>query len=69
MLNYPAASCPKKGRFMLKNGRTSAVDGLAFLGCACHNSPNARRQARHSAKAKGKASWKRLARRGTSEGW
>lgn len=54
---------------MVKNGRSSAVDGLAYLGCACHNSPAARRRARHSAKAKSKSAWKRLARRGTSDGW
>lgn len=54
---------------MLKNGRSGAVDGTAYLGCSCHNSPNARRRARHSAKNRERASWKRLARRGTSDGW
>ena len=54
---------------MLKNGRSCAVDGLAYLGCACHNSAAARRRAKRAAKQREKAPWKRLARRGTSEGW
>jgi hypothetical protein len=54
---------------MLKNSRTCAVDGLAYNGCSCCNSPAARRRAKKSAKAKGNASWKRLARRRTSDGW
>lgn len=39
---------------MLTNGRSTATHGLAFNGCACHNSPNARRRSRKSAKAKEK---------------
>lgn len=35
---------------MVKNGRSGATNGLSFDGCACHNSRNARRKARHSAK-------------------
>lgn len=54
---------------MVKNGRSSAVNGLAYLGCACHNSVGARRRAKHSAKNREKAPWKRLARQRTSEGW
>lgn len=39
---------------MLTNGRSCAVDGLAMDGCSCHNTPNSRRKARKSAKAKEK---------------
>lgn len=39
---------------MLTNGRSGATHGLAFNGCACHNTPNSRRRARKSAKAKEK---------------
>ncbi|HEX9226169.1 MAG TPA: hypothetical protein VF885_05880 [Arthrobacter sp.] len=39
---------------MLTNGRSRATHGLAFNGCACHNSPNARRRAKKGAKAKDK---------------
>jgi hypothetical protein len=54
---------------MLTNGRSCATHGLAYNGCACHNSPNSRRRARKSAKAKEKAPWKRLAKARTSDGW
>lgn len=40
---------------MLTNGRSSATHGLSLNGCSCHNSPNARRRAKKSAKAKDKA--------------
>jgi hypothetical protein len=39
---------------MLTNGRSCAVDGLAYNGCSCHNPPAARRKARKGAKAKEK---------------
>ena len=35
---------------MVKNGRSHATGGLSYDGCACHNSPNARRKSKHSAK-------------------
>jgi hypothetical protein len=54
---------------MLKNGRSNATSGLHYLGCSCCNSKPARRRAMHSAKAREKAPWKRLARARTSEGW
>ena len=39
---------------MLTNGRSSAVDGLCYNGCSCHNSPASRRKAKKGAKAKEK---------------
>lgn len=43
---------------MLVNGRTSE-HCLNYSGCACHNTKNARRRAKKSVKAKGKASARR----------
>jgi hypothetical protein len=43
---------------MLLNGRTSK-HCLNYSGCACHNTKNARRKARKSVKAKGKAADRR----------
>lgn len=37
---------------MLSNGRSNATHGLSFNGCSCHNTPNARRKAKHSAKTR-----------------
>lgn len=36
---------------MLRNGRSKGTQGLSFLGCACHNSKDARRRAKHSARS------------------
>jgi hypothetical protein len=42
---------------MLFNGK-SHIRRLAFAGCSCHNTKNARRKAKKSVKAKAKASLK-----------
>ena len=39
---------------MVKNGRSHATGGLSYDGCACHNSRNARRKSKHSAKQREK---------------
>jgi hypothetical protein len=44
---------------MVKNGRSRATGGLLFDGCSCHNSPNARRKATHSAKRREQAAVRR----------
>jgi hypothetical protein len=40
---------------MVKNGRSRATGGLHYDGCACHNTPNARRKAVRSAKRREQA--------------
>jgi len=44
---------------MLRNGRSKGTHGLSFLGCSCHNSRDARRRAKHSARSKEKSAFRR----------
>ncbi|HEX9088469.1 MAG TPA: hypothetical protein VF867_13195 [Arthrobacter sp.] len=44
---------------MLRNGRSKGTYGLSFLGCACHNSKDARRRAKHSARSREKSAFRR----------